>query len=258
MAYPPTVPSATRTNLTAMDTTHPADHNQIANALTDIVNVLGSTPAGASATVQQRLETIEANNWVTNARVADNAINTAEIVDGAVTSAKILDGTIVNADVSATAAITYGKLSLAGSIVNADLSTAAGQPGGAWVAYTPTVSSGTLGNGTVAGRYLQVGKTVSFWASATWGSTSNFASLTISLPVAAQAGIVAPQLSVFFVLSGSLVYYDGASLTTTTTCGFHAMNAAGTYAVSQAISNTIPFTWTAGSVALVAGTYEAA
>lgn len=257
MAYPPTVPSATRTNLTAMDTTHPADHNQIANALTDIVNVLGSTPAGASATVQQRLETIEANNWVTNARVADNAINTAEIVDGAVTSAKILDGTIVNADVSATAAITYGKLSLAGSIVNADLSTAAGQPGGAWNAWTPTLAVGTLGNGTAAGRYIQIGKTVYMQAALTWGTTSNFAGLAINLPVTAQASVVGPQFQVMYS-NGGLTYYDGAVLATTTTVTCQATGTAGAYAQSANISNTIPFTWAAGSVLHLAGVYEAA
>ena len=55
--------------------------------------------------------------------------------DNAVTTSKILDGTIVNVDISGTAAITYGKLSLGsslltgdikdGEIVNADISSSA-------------------------------------------------------------------------------------------------------------------------------------
>lgn len=60
MPYPPTIPPNTRTNLTPQDTSHPNDHNLIANALTDIVNVLGSAPQGSSATVQARIEAIAA------------------------------------------------------------------------------------------------------------------------------------------------------------------------------------------------------
>jgi hypothetical protein len=44
---------------------------------------------------------------------------------GSITSTMIADGTIVNADVNASAAIAYSKLSLAGSIVNADIGAAA-------------------------------------------------------------------------------------------------------------------------------------
>ena len=38
MAYPPPVPPATRTNATVMATNHPADHNAISAALTEILN----------------------------------------------------------------------------------------------------------------------------------------------------------------------------------------------------------------------------
>jgi hypothetical protein len=44
---------------------------------------------------------------------------------GTVTSTMILDGTILNADINASAAIAYSKLSLGTSIVNADISTSA-------------------------------------------------------------------------------------------------------------------------------------
>jgi len=59
------------------------------------------------------------------AQVEDSEITTAKLADSAVTSAKIADGTIVNADVNASAAIAYSKLSLSGSIVNADVNNAA-------------------------------------------------------------------------------------------------------------------------------------
>lgn len=58
-------------------------------------------------------------------QVEDGEIVTAKLADSAVTSAKIADGTIVNADVNASAAIAYSKLSLSGSIVNADVNASA-------------------------------------------------------------------------------------------------------------------------------------
>jgi hypothetical protein len=58
---------------------------------------------------------------VTSDKIAADAVGTSEIADGAVTSAKIANGTIVNEDVSASAGIAYGKLSLGGTITSADL-----------------------------------------------------------------------------------------------------------------------------------------
>lgn len=49
MAYPPTIPPNTRANTTPTFDNHPDDHNDISNALTDIVNVLGANPAGSAA-----------------------------------------------------------------------------------------------------------------------------------------------------------------------------------------------------------------
>ena len=57
MPYPPPVPSATRTNPTPHVDLHPADHNLMSAALTDIINELGTNPSGASPTVQDRFET---------------------------------------------------------------------------------------------------------------------------------------------------------------------------------------------------------
>jgi len=44
---------------------------------------------------------------------------------GAIETGNILDGTLTNADISGSAAITYGKLSLTGGILNADISSSA-------------------------------------------------------------------------------------------------------------------------------------
>jgi hypothetical protein len=44
----------------------------------------------------------------------------------------------------------------------------------AWTTYTPTLGSVTLGNGTITGRYKQMGKTVTYRATLTLGSTTTF------------------------------------------------------------------------------------
>ncbi len=62
-----------------------------------------------------------ADGAITSAKIADGTIATADLADGSVTSAKIADGTISNADISATAGISYSKLSLSGSITSADI-----------------------------------------------------------------------------------------------------------------------------------------
>ena len=58
---------------------------------------------------------------ITSAKILDGTIATADLADSAVTSAKIADATIVNADISGTAGIAYGKLSLGGTITSADI-----------------------------------------------------------------------------------------------------------------------------------------
>ena len=66
------------------------------------------------------------------------------------------------------------------------------QPG-VWAAYTPVLTASTtnptLGNGTILGRYMQIGKTV--WCSVrlAWGSTSTVGSgiYRITLPVTAAS-----------------------------------------------------------------------
>lgn len=56
MAYPPVVPPATRTNATPQADNHPADHNGISAALTDIVNVLGPNPAQGYSNVTEKFD----------------------------------------------------------------------------------------------------------------------------------------------------------------------------------------------------------
>jgi hypothetical protein len=88
-------------------------------------NVLGTSPTIASPTITGTgaiAGTFTGNltgDASGNAGTVTNGVYTTDT--GTVTSAMIADATIVNADVSATAGIAYGKLSLGGTITSADI-----------------------------------------------------------------------------------------------------------------------------------------
>lgn len=60
MPYPPTAPPTNRLNTTPMVDNHPSDHNMLATALLDLINMLGSQPQGADDDLEARLARIEA------------------------------------------------------------------------------------------------------------------------------------------------------------------------------------------------------
>jgi len=109
------------TNPTAGDSltspTHAGQHANANDAIEAIQTELGTEPSGASATVKARFEAIEANDWVTAARIAasavgsselaDNAVDTAALQDGAVTTAKIADGAVTPAKLATTGRFTF-------------------------------------------------------------------------------------------------------------------------------------------------------
>jgi hypothetical protein len=102
---------------------------------------------------------------VTSAAILDGTIVTADLADSSVTSAKILDATIVAADLASEA----------------------------WTAYTPTSTNITIGNGTIAGRWIRVGRTIHCAAYFGYGSTSSISGRpAIGLPVAGQGSGVSP------------------------------------------------------------------
>lgn len=59
MPYPPTPPPNTRADNTPLPTNHADDHNDISNALTDIINELGSNPKGDAADLTALLALID-------------------------------------------------------------------------------------------------------------------------------------------------------------------------------------------------------
>lgn len=132
---------------------------------------------------------------------------------------------------------------------------------GVWITYTPAwTSSGTtpvLNNGTIAGRFTQMGKTVHFGAHIITGTTTTYGTgvFRISLPVTAYTTSPIEQTALCKAFNGSTAYMGLANTGAGTYCAPQFVNGGG-LAASNA---TNPFTWTGGGQHLRAyGTYEAA
>lgn len=124
----------------------------------------------------------------------------------------------------------------------------------AWTTFTPTwgatTTNPTIGNGTLAGRWLRIGKTARIWYQITIGSTTTFGSgiWVLNTP--------APMLNVRWgratgdafdsSASASFVIY-AASQGNTTQVQLQAPAAAANAAV-VGVSPTVPMTWATGDV----------
>lgn len=131
-----------------------------------------------------------------------------------------------------------------------------GKGAAAWTTYTPSLTNWTLGNGTITGKWVQVGKTVFFRSVLTFGSTTTAASSApnISLPTAAIANDNTYDVQARFWHSPSM-YQAAAYQVSTTVYGAFIIGTNGVYLTP---STTTPFTWATGDQVLISGTYEAA
>ena len=127
--------------------------------------------------------------------------------------------------------------------------------GDAWGSFTPTTTNITLGNGTLAGAYMQAGKFVQFRIKLTLGSTSAITgSPTFTLPVTAVGTRVVGGLCLMFdssAASGS-AYKVGGAFNSSTTQLLVRDDA------SAVLSSTSPFTWATSDELVITGDYEAA
>ena len=115
---------------------HSAQHANANDAIEAIETELGTDPAGGSATVKARFDVIEANDWVTAARIAANAVGSSELADNAVDTAALADGSVTSAKIAGRA--------LTALTPDAVLSSNLGPAIGSWTA----VGSATFSTGT--------------------------------------------------------------------------------------------------------------
>jgi len=147
--------------------------------------------------------------------------------------------------------------------VSSTYATQANFPAGAWTVYTPTWTASTtnpaIGNGTITGRYTQLGKLVSFSVVVTMGSTTTYGSgdWRVSLPVTA-VNANAVQTGCMYLDAG-IAWYNGIGSTTYggSTTFITLIHNKGASAISG-VTSTVPFTWGNGDKFEVTGTYEAA
>jgi hypothetical protein len=125
-------------------------------------------------------------------------------------------------------------------------------------AYTPTLGGITIGNGTAAARYVQVGKLVVVEVAFTAGSTTSFSgTITFSLPVTAASGESASTpLGTARGTHGSSSAV-GAVLEGSSTVRFVYASTWPTGTEAQWAA-TAPWTWGSGDTINFTAAYEAA
>jgi hypothetical protein len=128
------------------------------------------------------------------------------------------------------------------------------------VVWTPTVTGLTVGNGSWDGEYHRSDGWLDFRARFTWGSTSAItARLLMTLPVAQAKLTQQSQFNVGFADIGGSYYPGTSSLTGNATQTYlDVINTGATYAIMNAASATVPFTWgaTPGHTIDIAGRYR--
>lgn len=130
----------------------------------------------------------------------------------------------------------------------------------AWSTYTPTWTAATvnpaIGDGTITGHYLRVGKTILFEVVITMGSTTTYGTgqWAVSLPVAPTARYRRFSVDYYDVSNGGSL--EGSGRVASGVCKLHAPpTTAGGY--DRGASALVPFTFASTDVVTINGMYEA-
>lgn len=129
-------------------------------------------------------------------------------------------------------------------------------PLGAWTSWTPTITN--LTGGTVSSVYHKVGRLVNFRFKYTLAGAGMGTSPQFTLPFTAHADfqINMPIGSAVLLDSGVLVYVGFPIMISTTTVAIVTINTSGATASTLSTTATVPFTWGAGDIVMVVGSYE--
>jgi hypothetical protein len=134
-------------------------------------------------------------------------------------------------------------------------------PDSGWVSYVPTLTrGGAMGNAVRVGGYVQIGKTVHFWAQYTLGTTSTITGVPgLSLPLPPKGAYAYASMRGEMTDYGVLNYpaYTGL-LVATSEVLLYPLATNGAFLTTGAVSATSPFTWTTNDFIELHGTYEAA
>lgn len=151
--------------------------------------------------------------------------------------------------IAGTGADAFSRLAIGANnaFLKADSTAATGMvwDNSAWVTYTPGLANVTVGNGTLIGRYKEIGKTVHWEVRFTLGSTSVIGNDAFFGQPTSAASQGANALYVDASASGWFngFWYGGYP------------RYQGTFGT---LTPTVPFTWAVNDFLLIYGTYEAA
>ena len=130
-----------------------------------------------------------------------------------------------------------------------------------WDSWTPSFTNLTVGNGTLLGKYLKLGKVVNYMFMLTFGSTTSISgNVDVSLPVNASSDYGTGNynhVGIGGVLHSGSVSALSHHIDAATKGALFGVNAPGpaSYAYMTA---TVPVTFGTGDVISVQGVYEAA
>jgi len=146
----------------------------------------------------------------------------------------------------------------------------ANYPATAWTSYTPTITNLTQGTGTLASKYIQIGKTVIYQGRFTFSGTSSVGGvLTISLPVTAVSSTYATReplgIGMIFDSNVSETYQTNVIFASTTTLKLNVLTTrSGTNpvyndsSVSRDVTTGVPIGYATGDIITWQAIYEVA
>lgn len=130
---------------------------------------------------------------------------------------------------------------------------------GAWTSYTPTTTRLTVGNGTLRGHYIQVGKLVTVRIYFEMGSTSSVLAgggVAFSYPVTAKSGLADHLLGTAYFENAGIAGYNGFVRYGATSVQPSPINGASGQVDFMTVN--YPFTWGIGDYVMLHFSYEAA
>lgn len=215
------------------------------------INSSGVTEIGAGVVGTTEI----ADDSINHDKMTNNSVNTDELHNSAVTTAKIADDAVTADKIADNAVVTAG--------ISDNTITAAKIKADAWTSYTPTwtalSTNPTLGNGTLTGYYIQLGKTVFFRIQLAFGSTTTAGNgnWSLTLPTTQNHPNLSPIGNVMVSDASTATYSFGTAVTTISALGGGADKFIS-YVGSNPIGSGSPWAWATGDSYSITGTYEAA
>jgi hypothetical protein len=176
---------------------------------------------------------------------------------------------LLNKNVDPAAAIARSKLNFGAGLVDADIAAAAGiaasKIAAPYTSYTPAwTSTGTapaLLNGTITGRYVQIGKLVQCWGLLTMGSSTAFGTgaYLISFPVPPAQSRVVGFADMFHPSTGARHIATCEPQGGAAGAGSFAMTYPATWpaGANVTLGQTNPWAWASGDLLMWNLVYEA-